>query len=464
MLRKRREDQAPLKEITDVNIRKATAIRLLDFRSVPMRAFHMSWLAFFLCFFGWFGLAPLMPVIRQELHLTKEQIGNSIIASVAITVVARLAIGWLCDRVGPRRAYAWMLVAGSLPVIGVGLAHDYTSFLLFRLAIGAIGASFVITQFHTSLMFAPNVVGTANATAAGWGNLGGGVTQMAMPLLFAAFLSLGLSSWWSWRLAMVVPGIAMFLTGIAYYLLTEDTADGDFQELRAAGRMPERSAATGAFREACRDPRTWALAALYGSCFGMELTIDNIAALYFVDNFGLTLRIAGLVAGTFGMMNLFARALGGLVSDRCYARWGLRGRTKLLAIAIALEGMALYSFSQARWLPLAIVCMLVTGLFLKMSNGATYAVVPFVNKRALGAVAGIVGAGGNVGAVLAGFLFKTKGLTWPQALAILGVLVFASASLALLVRFSARDEVSVRDEMGSRLDAGLVPAAVPSGD
>lgn len=267
----------------------------------------------------------------------------------------------------------------------------------------------------------------------------------------------------SW-MAMVVPGLAMLLTGVAYYLLTQDTLDGDFRELRAAGRMAERSAATDAFWQAGSDPRTWALAVLYGSCFGMELTIDNIAALYFGDTFKLTLRMAGLVAGSFGMMNLFARALGGMVSDRCYARWGLRGRTRLLAITIALEGLALVAFSQARWLPLGIASMLVTGLFIKMSNGATYSVVPFVNQRALGAVAGIVGAGGNVGAVLAGFLFKTKSLTWPQALWILGILVFGTSSLALLVRFSAHDEVSARDEMGTRLDARMVSVAVPAGD
>jgi len=448
-----------------VNIRnKATAIRLLDFRSAPMRAFHMTWLAFFLCFFGWFGLAPLMPVIRQELDLTKEQIGNSIIASVAITVLARLLIGWLCDRVGPRRAYAGLLILGSLPVMGVGLAHDYTTFLLFRLAIGAIGASFVITQVHTSVMFAPNVVGSANATAAGWGNLGGGVTQMVMPLLFAGFLSLGVGSWWGWRLAMIVPGVALFLAGIAYYRLTRDTADGDFEELRAQGLMAGRASANGAFREACRDPRVWALAVLYAACFGMELTVDNIAALYFVDYFKLSLQAAGIAAGAFGMMNIFARALGGIVSDRCYFRWGLRGRSLLLGATIALEGLAFACFSQARSLPLAIACMLMTGLFIKMSNGATYAIVPFVNKRALGAVAGIVGAGGNVGAVAAGFLFKTKSLTWPQALLILGVLVFASASLAVMVRFSQRDEASARAEMEARLGAALVPALTGAGD
>ena len=70
-------------------------------------------------------------------------------------------------------------------MIGVAFAWDYTSFLVFRLAIGIIGASFVITQFHTSVMFAPNVVGTANATVGGWGNAGGGVTQSVMPLVLA---------------------------------------------------------------------------------------------------------------------------------------------------------------------------------------------------------------------------------------------------------------------------------------
>ena len=108
------------------------------------------------------------------------------------------------------------------------------------------------------------------------------------------------------------------------------------------------------------------------------------------------------------MMNIFARALGGIVSDRCHLRWGLRGRTVLLGATIGLEGLALVCFSHARWLPLAIALHALTGLFIKMSNGATYSVVPFVNKRALGAVAGIVGAGGNVRRGRGGFLFKTR--------------------------------------------------------
>jgi NNP family nitrate/nitrite transporter-like MFS transporter len=442
-----------------MNIRnKATAIHLLDFHTVPMRAFHMTWLAFFLCFFGWFGLAPLMPVIRDELHLTKEQVGNSAIAAVAITVLVRILIGWLCDRIGPRRAYTALLIAGSLPVMGVGLAHSYVTFLIFRLAVGAIGASFVITQFHTSVMFAPNIVGTANATAAGWGNLGGGVTQLAMPLLYGAFLSYGLGSWWSWRLAMLAAGSALFLTGIAYFFLTQDTPEGEFKKLRAERATWPTSRTPGAFAEACGDPRVWALALLYAASFGIELTVDNFAALYYTDYFHLSLGMAGAVASMFGMMNLFARALGGIVSDRCSRRWGLRGRVLLLGCTIFAEGLALMLFSRMRSLPLAIACMMFTGLFVKMSNGANYSIVPFVNKRALGAVAGIVGAGGNAGAVLAGLLFKTPQLTYPQAFLILGVVVAVFSVLVFAVRFSEQEERLVFQEIESRRSNRLATA------
>ena len=146
---------------------KAVRIRVFNFSTPQMRAFHMSWFAFFLCFFAWFGIAPLMMLVREEMGLTQSQIGWLVIGSVAVTVIARLLIGWLCDWIGPRLAYTWLLLIGSLPVMGIGLAHDFQTFLIFRLLIGIVGASFVITQYHTSVMFAPNVVGTANATTGG---------------------------------------------------------------------------------------------------------------------------------------------------------------------------------------------------------------------------------------------------------------------------------------------------------
>lgn len=169
---------------------KAIRIDLFSLATPQMRAFHMTWFAFFLCFFAWFGIAPLMPIVREELSLTKDQVGWCIIGSVSITILARLLFGWLCDRIGPRLSYTWLLTLGSIPVMTIGLASNFESFLLFRVLIGVIGASFVITQYHTSLMFAPNCIGTANAATAGWGNLGGGVTQMVMPLVFAGFVGM----------------------------------------------------------------------------------------------------------------------------------------------------------------------------------------------------------------------------------------------------------------------------------
>src|SRR5688572_10270671 len=101
---------------------KADKINLLDFKTPSMRAFHITWITFFLCFFGWFGIAPLMPIVREALGLTKSQIGNIIIASVAITIFARLVFGWLCDKIGPRICYTVLLIFGSLPVIFIGFS------------------------------------------------------------------------------------------------------------------------------------------------------------------------------------------------------------------------------------------------------------------------------------------------------------------------------------------------------
>src|SRR5690606_12766196 len=261
---------------------KATSIRLLDFRTPPMRAFHLSWLAFFLCFFGWFGIAPLMAVIREELALTQAQIGNLIIASVSVTVLARLFIGWLVDRIGPRITYTYLLVGGALPVIFIGLSESYETFLLFRLAIGVIGASFVITQYHTSVMFAPNIVGTANATSAGWGNLGGGVTQMVMPMIFTLFVSFGFLEGEAWRYAMVVPGTAMIFFGIAYYKWTTDFPEGNISDLSKADlefKKNKKAEGKGSFMTAIKDKRVWMLFLIYGACFGIELTINNVAAI-----------------------------------------------------------------------------------------------------------------------------------------------------------------------------------------
>ncbi|MCP4787706.1 MAG: MFS transporter [Fuerstiella sp.] len=442
---------------------QATRIQLLNFSSPQMRAFHMSWFAFFLCFFAWFGIAPLMRIVRDEMSLSKEQVGWCIIGSVSATVIARLFIGWLCDRIGPRLTYTWLLLIGSIPVMAIGFATEYTTFLFFRVAIGVIGAAFVVTQYHTSIMFAPNCVGTANATTAGWGNLGGGVTQLVMPLVFAFLVgTLGLSGAVSWRVTMIAAGVVCAAMGVAYYFLTQDTPDGNFSDLRSKGRLSEEKSVKGSFLSACTDHRVWALFLIYGACFGLELTINNVAALYFLDYFAYfrdmdmmqAISTAGVIAGLFGLMSIFARTLGGVFADRCGDRWGLSGRIKCLFVVLFCEGLSLMLFSRMNVLLTAVPVLMLFSLFVKMAQGATFSVVPFINKRALGSVAGIVGAGGNAGAVAAGFLFKAEALSWPTALFVLGALVTCCSFLSFTVNFSEAAETEARSAAQNALGEG----------
>lgn len=421
----------------DLSAKKATSIKLFNFSEPTMRAFHMSWLAFFVCFFAWFACAPLMPIIAGEFHLSKDQIANINIAAVAITILVRLIVGPLCDKYGPRKTYTALLIIGSIPVFGVASANSYESFLFFRLLIGAIGASFVITQYHTSIMFAPNVVGTANAASAGWGNAGGGATQALMPLLLGALVMFGVEQTMGWRIALIVPGVMMVIVGFLYWKLTQDCPQGDFRELREQGVVvgSDNKGGLAILMHAARNYRVWILFFSYAACFGIEIFIHNIIAMYYVEHFSFGLKEAGLAAGIFGLLALFARALGGILSDKVALKKGLDGRTKVLFALILGEGLFLMLFSQMNGPMSAIIVMTVFALFTHMACGATYALVPFIDREALGGVAGIIGAGGNVGAVAAGFLLKGM-LDIQTCLMVLGGLVVIAASSVMLIRFS----------------------------
>ncbi|MES2518215.1 MAG: MFS transporter [Bacteroidota bacterium] len=412
-----------------------TSLNIFSWKGIQMQTFHITWITFFFCFFGWFGIAPLMKIVKDDLGLTKGQIGNIIIASVSATIFARLLIGRLCDTLGPRLTYTWLLVFGSIPVMTIGLAHSYESFLLFRLAIGVIGASFVITQYHTSVMFAPKIKGTANAVAGGWGNLGGGITNMVMPLVLAAFVGLGYSKPEAWRYAMVIPGVMLLVMAFIYYKFTKDTPEGNYSEIERDVTVQ----AKGSFMSAAADYRTWILFLAYGACFGIEITFDNIAALYFSENFSCDLKTAGLLAGLFGFMNLFARAIGGIVADKVGNTYGMRGKGWLLAGLLIFEGVGIVLFAQTGSLVMAVVAMLGFALFLKMANGATYAIVPFIDLKNVGSVAGIVGAGGNLGGVLAGFLFKSETISYSEAFLYIGLAVVSVGGLAALIKFDKKE-------------------------
>jgi NNP family nitrate/nitrite transporter-like MFS transporter len=222
----------------------------------------------------------------------------------------------------------------------------------------------------------------------------------------------------------------MLIAAVLYQKYTKDTPQGNYSEI---GKTKGTHAKTD--WSVLKDWRVWALTFAYAMCFGMEITFDNVASLHFVDTFNLPQATAGMLAGIFGAMNIFARALGGIVSDKTGKRFGMRGKGLLLAIVLLLEGLGLILFAQAGTVVFAIASMLTFALFLKMANGATYGIVPFVNEKNVGLVSGIVGAGGNLGGMMFGFLFKSENISYAQAFTYIGYIVIAVSAIVFVTRF-----------------------------
>lgn len=394
---------------------KAKVIKLLSVRRPHMRAFHYAWLSFFLAFFGWFALAPLQKNIRDNtdwLNTPKSRFKNQNVIAVAGTILMRFTIGPFCDRFGPRLAQSSLIGIFSLPVFLVATARSYWQWTTARFFIGFIGATFVVTQFWTSIMFSGNIVGTANATSAGWGNLGGGVTQVIMPqirkLMDIASRNEDTGDYndKSWRLAMIWPGTALLLLSIVMYFTSDDLPQGNYRDLHRAGTK-EKTNPFKAFGRAAANWRSWLLFLLYAACFGMELVMNSQLAVYFstdTEEFGLDEGKAGLVASLFGLMNLFARSLGGVFSDILAAKFGMRGRLWAFFIVEFLEGVMFVVFSRITVLGAAVPVLILFSLFVQMAEGATFGIVPFVDPPVTGAISGIVGAGGNFGAVIGNFV------------------------------------------------------------
>ena len=354
------------------------------------------------------------------------------------------------------------------------------------------------------MMFADGVVGQANAFAGGWGNLGAGAASICVAALIGGFQQLGLSDDTSWRLGVVVPGILLLVFPVFMYALADDCPQGAWRDRlynnnKEVGDKPKKvavgdedSAAQGSDGSHAQgahehdrketspwiDWRVWLLFVQYACCFGVELAINNSMTSYLFRNFVhdtgncsspesfssdtaffnacsvLGKNGAAVVAGLFGLMNLFARALGGLASDRANKWMAMRGRLGTQFLSLLLQGVALTIFSRITSLPVAIFMLVVFSVFVQASEGSTFAVVPFMSGN-IGVVAGIVGAGGNVGAVCWSSMIRAIPST-ADAYLYLGVIVIISSLLTLvlpvhdqLLLFPSTSRVCQEDGTGS---------------
>jgi NNP family nitrate/nitrite transporter-like MFS transporter len=272
--------------------------------------------------------------------------------------------------------------------------------LLIRLCLGFIGGSFVCCQYWTSCMFAKKIIGNVNALAGGWGNLGGGFTFILMPLIFKLMIFLGLSKSNAWKYAVMVPGVIVIIIALFLYKITDDCPLGDYKDLKRK-ETQENSLKKTALR-----PETWILGLQYAGCFGVELTVNNVLSLYLNEKFGLEQTTASLIGSSFGLMNIFARATGGLMSDKMSAGFGMRGRIWTLFLCLMFSGIFLILFGLQKELEIAIPMLLIASFFIQSSEGGTFSIVPYVSPKYTGMIAGIVGAGGNIGAIIWGFIFR----------------------------------------------------------
>lgn len=421
-----------------------------------MKILHMSWLAFFITFMVWFNFAPLLMSVKKSLGLTSADIKTLLILNVAFTIPARVLIGMLTDKYGPRLVYSLLLAVCSIPCFAFALSETFVQAAIARFALGLIGAGFVIGIRLVSEWFPHHELGTAEGIYGGWGNFGSAAAAFSLPTVAVLFGGED-----GWRYAMAITGFISLLFSIVFYRNVTDTPKGatyyrpkhigamevtsigDFYlllimkvpmyaalALLAWKLSPSGVALFSSFTatliylllvliyafdvyqvwkvnkhifvapvpEIQRYPfrQVAVLNVLYFATFGSELAVVSMLPLFFADTFELTPIVAGMVASTYAFMNLLSRPGGGWLSDK----FGRKPTLLILTAGLAV-GYFLMGYVDQHWpVWLAVIAAMVCSFFVQSGEGAVFAAVPLIKRRMTGQIAGMTGAYGNVGAVV----------------------------------------------------------------
>lgn len=451
------------------------------------RILHLSWLAFFVSFVVWFNHAPLMASIRETFKLDSQQVGAILVLNVALTIPARILVGMLVDKLGPRLSYAGILVISGLLCLLFAFATSFEMLALARFLLGFVGAGFVVGIRMISEWFPARQMGLAQGIYAGLGNFGSAAAAFLVPALALAFGGAE-----SWRWAVALTGVISVVYGVVYYFSVTDTPKGStYFTPKKTGAMEVTSPgdltlyiavqapmflALGVLAwqlgfgklKLLSEPVTWTvwavlaglylyqvaqiwrinrhvlrepvpeihryrfaqvaiLCLMYMVSFGGELAVVSMLPLFFKDTFELSLQNAGFVAGCFAGTAFVTRPFGGWLSDRI-------GRKRALVIVLIgmVVGYAVMSvMDAAKGLWFAIPVMLATSVFVNGANGTVYAVLPIIKRRLTGQIAGIAGAYGNVGSVIFLLVLSFASPSW----LFLSISVAAAVTLIAVIAF-----------------------------
>ena len=415
-----------------------------------MKILHLSWMAFFISFLVWFNFAPLLQAVKETLGLTTDQVKTLLILNVALTIPARVIIGMLTDKYGPRLVYSALLAVCSIPCFMFAFADSFVQAAIARFLLGFIGAGFVIGIRMVSEWFPHNELGTAEGIYGGWGNFGSAAAAFTLPTIAVLFGGED-----GWRYAIGLTGVISLVFAFVYYANVTNTPKGSTyfkpknlgaMEVTSRGdffllllmKLPMYAAIAllawklspsgvdilsqtivnsiyvGLFALYLLEVyKVWqvnkevpelhrynfkqvaVLDILYFTNFGSELAVVSMLPLFFAETFNLDPVLAGLVAGAYAFMNLMSRPAGGWISDK----FGRKPTLMILTAGLA-AGYALMGLVDGTWpLWLAVVIAMGCSFFVQSGEGAVFAVVPLIKRRMTGQIAGMTGAYGNVGAV-----------------------------------------------------------------
>lgn len=433
---------------------------LLSFRG-PCRILNFSWFAFFLTFLVWFNYAPFTSVIREDLQLTVAQVRTISLCNLALTIPARIIIGMVLDRFGPRITFSSLLVYAALPCLAFASAQNFNQLVLSRLAMGVVGAGFVVGIRLVGEWFPPKQIGFAQGIYGGWGNFGSFAAEAMLPLIGfgSAFLYAGHENW---RFAIALTGVVSAIYGVIFYLNVQDTPPGKvYQRPARAGGMEVTSrksfwalTLTGiplfgamaliAWRlqkvkflslevmygiwlflavlfviqvyqayqvnrevvngqkhyppeERYQIGQVFVLELAYAVSFGSELAVVSMLPEFFEHTFNLSHQIAGPVAATYPLMNLISRPAGGLISDKIGSR---KWTLTVMIGGLGIGYLLMSRISGDWWLPSSVLMTMACAFFVFGGAGATFGIAPLIKRRVTGQIAGNIGAFGSVGSVL----------------------------------------------------------------
>jgi len=360
---------------------RATRLKFWSWSRPHMRAFHASWMCFFADFFVQYSQAPLLSQIQTSLDLKRSDIWWTNLWMMLGGVPTRFLLGPLCDKYGARATMTAVLGAAAVPAALTGLmANSLTTLTVMRCLLGMADV-FVCGQYWITCLFVREVGGTAMAIAAGLGSSGSAVTQLVTgSILFPLFSHQLLDDQnddLAWRLTLVVPALLALTTAFYFYYASDDCPLGSFDQVKKAGLMLERSA-VDSFRSGALNLNSWILSAQYAGSCGVDFTMGNGTAMYYRHVFGRGVAASGAMACLYGISALFARGLGGYMSDRVGDKFSLRGRLWAQLLVMVLQGLTNVWFARSDGLGRSLSVMVLFSIFVQMSTGTCYG----IGKRA----------------------------------------------------------------------------------